>query len=72
MAVQIDALDSRIIRLRQYGDRMTCREIASELEIPETRVYSALRRAGLQWQHRGMDKRSREKVLVISGHNKGA
>ena len=54
-----DSLDTRIVRLRQYGDRMTLREIAEDLGIPETRVYTACRRAGRQWQHRGTDKRSR-------------
>lgn len=53
-------LDQRIVRLRKYGERLTCREIAEDLGIRETRIYSALRRAGLQWQHRGMDKRTRE------------
>ena len=48
------------MRLRVYGERLTCREIAQDLGIKETRVYSALRRSGLQWQHRGMDKRTRK------------
>ena len=55
-------LDSRILRLRLYGDRLTCREIAVELETTENRVYSALRRAGLQHRCRGIDKRSRRQV----------
>lgn len=40
-------LDSRILRLRLYGDNLTLREIAEELEIAESRVYSAMRRAGM-------------------------
>lgn len=56
-----DTLDSRIVRLRRYGERLTLREIARELGITESRVYSAMRRAGMQWQYRGMDKRSRRK-----------
>jgi hypothetical protein len=57
-------LDQRIVRLRKYGEQLTCAEIARELGIPETRVYSALRRAGLQRQYRGMDKRSRRIALA--------
>ena len=53
-----DTLDLRIIRLRKYGDKLTCREIAAELGIPESRVYSAIRRAGLQRQYRGLDRRT--------------
>lgn len=55
-----EGLDQRIVRLRIYGDHLTCREIALDLGIKETRVYSALRRSGLQWQHRGMDRRKRK------------
>ena len=57
-----DTLDSRIVRLRRYGEQMTCQEIADDLGITETRVYSALRRNGLQWQFRGMDRRTRRRV----------
>jgi DNA-directed RNA polymerase specialized sigma24 family protein len=53
-------LDQRIVRLRKYGEQLTCAEIARELGVPETRVHSALRRNGLQRQYRGMDRRSRQ------------
>jgi DNA-binding Lrp family transcriptional regulator len=59
-----DTLDSRILRLRQYGDRLTCREIAAELGITESRVYSAMRRAEMQRRCRGMDKRTRDRVTA--------
>ena len=62
MAVQgasVNDLDSRIVRLRIHGDKLTLREIAKELDIKESRVYSAMRRAGLQRRCRGIDKRSR-------------
>jgi len=55
----MDILDARIVRLRVFGQKFSLREIAQELEITESRVYSAMRRAGLQRQHRGMDKRIR-------------
>lgn len=55
-------LDHRILTLRKYGDNLTCREIASELEIPETRVHRVLRNAGLQHQRRGVDRRTRAKA----------
>ncbi len=58
-----ETLDTRIIRLRRYGDRLTCREIAADLGIKETRVYSALRRGGLQWQCRGVDGRTRREAI---------
>lgn len=54
-------LDLRIVRLRKYGERLTLREIAVELGVTESRVYSAMRRDGLQRQYRGMDKRTRRR-----------
>lgn len=55
-------LDARIVRLRRFGDRLTCYQIAMELDIPVARVHRALRRAGLQGQCRGMDRRRRAKL----------
>lgn len=51
-------LDARIVRLRVYGPSLTLREIADELGISESRVYSTMRRRGLQRQYRGLDKRT--------------
>lgn len=54
--------DHRILSLRRYGDLLTCREIAEEIGVPETRVHRVLRNAGMQRERRGVDKRTRSKA----------